>query len=201
MGLTHVPPEQVATIVTALDMTAPPRPAPLPPSPFRLVRWPAPHPDRYRALFRRIGARWLWFSRLAMDDAALRLITDDPAVEIFAVVDRQGIEIGLLELDLRQAGECDLSYLGFIPELAGKGHGRWLIAQALGLAWRRSVRRVSVRTCTLDHPAALGLYRKSGFQAYARSVETFADPRLAGLLPREAAPQIPLFDSAARTAS
>lgn len=197
MALSPVPAGQIATIVTSLDMVARPRPAPLPASPLRLVRWPAPQPDRYRALFRRIGAPWLWFSRLAMDEPALLGIIADPAVEVFAVVDRQDIEIGFLELDFRHAGACELGYFGFVPELAGKGHGRWLMALALGLAWRKGIEHVWVHTCTLDHPAALGFYRKSGFRPFMQAIETFADPRLAGLLPRSAAPQIPLFDPAA----
>ncbi|MET0269982.1 MAG: GNAT family N-acetyltransferase [Sphingomonas sp.] len=197
MGFTVVPPGQIAAIVTVLEMRAAPRPRPLPATPFRLVRWPAPPPDRYRALFRRIGERWLWFSRLVLDDSALTAIVHDPRVEVYAVADRQGVEIGLLELDFRAEAACELAYVGFVPELAGRGHGGWLVAQALSLAWRKGIARVSVRTCTLDHPAALPLYRKSGFRPVSRGVETFADPRRAGLLPRAAAPQIPLLDPAA----
>ena len=42
MGLIAVPPGEVATIVTTLEMTKRPLPAPIPGSPLRLVRWPAP---------------------------------------------------------------------------------------------------------------------------------------------------------------
>lgn len=194
MGLTRVPPGQLATVVTSLAMNHAPRPRPLPPSPFRLVRWSEPRPAAYRALFRRVGEPWLWFSRLVMNDAALLAIIADPAVEVFAVADRQGIEIGLLELDFRTPGNCELAYFGLVPELAGQGHGGWLMAHALGLAWRKDIERVWVHTCTLDHPRALGFYLSSGFAPFARSVEIFADPRLAGILPREAAPQIPLLE-------
>lgn len=41
-----------------------------------------------------------------MDDAALTAIIHDPAVSVFAVVDRAGIEVGLLELDHRKAGNA-----------------------------------------------------------------------------------------------
>ena len=196
MPLDPVPPGKLAAIVTSLEMWARPRPAPMPVAPFRLARWPAPGLDAYRALFRRIGAPWLWFSRLAMTDADLATIIRDPAVEIFAVTDAHGIEVGLLELDFRIAGECELAFFGFIPELAGQGHGRWLMANALALGWRSGIGRMWVHTCTLDHPGALGFYRKAGFTPYARFIETFADPRLAGLLPRDAASQIPLFEDA-----
>jgi hypothetical protein len=54
---------------------------------------------------------------------------------------------------------------------------------------------VSVNTCTLDHPAALKAYLNAGFTAVKRAFESFPDPRLAGLLPEQSAPQIPLIDA------
>ena len=77
--------------------------------------------------------------------------------------------------------------------LAGRGHGRWLLAEALRLAWRDRVSRVHVHTCSLDHPAALAAYRRAGFSPYRRSVERFPDPRLLGILPSDCAPQVPVL--------
>jgi ribosomal protein S18 acetylase RimI-like enzyme len=51
-----------------------------------------------------------------------------------------------------------------------------------------------VHSCTLDSPQALGFYRRAGFVPYAREVEIFADPRIAGVLPRDAAPHVPLLE-------
>ncbi|KTF68484.1 GNAT family N-acetyltransferase [Sphingomonas sp. HT-1] len=198
MGLLPVANDQIATIVTALEMRERPRPRPLPLSPFRLVHWPAPDSDKYRALFRRVGTPWLWFSRLVMEEAALRRILDDSAVMVHAVVDRAGVEVGMLELDYRSTGTCELSFVGLVPEITGKGHGNWLMGHALALAWRKDVTRVWVHTCTLDHPAALGFYRRHGFLPYQRTIETFADPRSAGILPAEAAPHIPCLVPVAR---
>jgi GNAT superfamily N-acetyltransferase len=194
MGLTPLQPGELAAIVTSLEMRERPRPRPLAPAPLQLVRWRTPAPDAYRALFRRVGSRWLWFSRLMLDDAALTAIIHHDDVQVYAVLDRAGIEVGLLELDFRQPGEAEIAFLGLIPELAGKGHGRWLMGHALALAWQPTVTRVWVHTCTLDHPSALGFYRAQGFRPFARAVEQFADPRLLGVLPRDAAPQIPLLD-------
>ncbi|MEI9849568.1 MAG: GNAT family N-acetyltransferase [Sphingomonas sp.] len=198
MGLTPVPGDQLATVVTSLEMTGKPPLRPLPDSHLRLVEWNRPAPDRYRTLFRRIGEPWLWFSRLVMDDERLIGTIHDPDVSIFAAADPRGIEVGMLELDFREPNQCELSFLGLVPELAGQGHGKWLMAQALQRAWRPGVERVWVHTCTLDHPAALGFYRRHGFVAYKRTVETFADPRLAGVLPLEAAPQIPCLGTSSR---
>ena len=192
MALLPVGEGELATVVTRLEMTAPPVPRPLPPSPLALVPWRRPEPAKYRALFRRVGARWLWFSRLALDDDALRAITGD-GVEVYVVADGAGVEVGMLELGFREAGVCELAYVGLVPELAGRGHGRWLLAQALMLAWRKGVARVHVHTCTLDHPAALPAYLRAGFVPVGRVIETFPDPRLIGLLPAGCAPQIPLL--------
>jgi GNAT superfamily N-acetyltransferase len=191
--LTDIPPGHLGAVVTFLAMTERPRPAPLPASPLRLERWKDPEPARYRVLFERVGARWLWFSRLAMEEERLR----SEIQEVHAVVDRAGVEVGMIELDFRTAGECLIRFLGLVPELAGKGHGRWLCAQTLALAWRPGVRRVAVNTCTLDHPAALPSYLRAGFRAYRRAFESFPDPRLSGLLPAECAPQLPVVRSPA----
>ena len=198
MGLIPVPDDQLATVVTSLEMREKPRPKPMAPSPFRLAHWPAPASDKYRALFRRVGEPWLWFSRLVIAEESLRRILDDSRIEVYAVVDRAGIEIGMIELDFRNAGTCELSYFALVPELTRQGHGKWLMGQALALAWRPGIERVWVHTCTLDHPSALGFYQRHGFVPYKRTVETFADPRLSGTLSPEAAPHVPCLGSLRR---
>jgi GNAT superfamily N-acetyltransferase len=195
MPLNPMPAGQLATIVTSLEMLERPPLRPMPSSPLRLVRWAAPELARYRALFRRVGEPWLWFSRLAMSDDDVHMIISVARVQVFAVEDRSGIELGMLELDFRERGMCELAYFGLVPELAGQGYGRWLMAQALAFAWTKDVKRVWVHTCTLDHPSALGFYRAQGFTAVKRAIETFTDPRALGLLPQDAAPQIPYLAS------
>jgi GNAT superfamily N-acetyltransferase len=188
MALIELPPGEVGAVVTYLEMIERPRPRPLPGSPLRLARWRDVEPDKYRLLFRRVGGPWLWYSRLLMDDATLLA----NVAEVHAVVDRAGIEVGMLELDFREAGQCLIRFLGLVPELAGRGHGKWLFAQMLALAWRKGVERVRVNTCSLDHPAALPSYLRAGFRPYRRAFESFPDPRLTGVLPADAAPQVPL---------
>ncbi len=185
--------DQLATIVTSLEMLERPRARPLPESQLQLVRWAKPLLASYRTLFRRVGEPWLWFSRLVMEDGEVEAIIHHPDIAIWAVVDRLGVEVGILELDFRQHGEAEIGYFGIVPELAGKGHGRWLMAHCLAQAWRPEVERVWLHTCTLDHPSALGFYKRSGFTPFARAVETFPDPRVTGLLPLDVAAHIPLL--------
>jgi GNAT superfamily N-acetyltransferase len=186
----------LATVVTYLEMHAPPD-RPVPPSSLSLRRIEAPTLAEYRALFRRIGEPWLWFSRLVMADDKLAAIIEHPRVELFAVIDGTGRDVGMLELDFREDGECELAFVGLIPDLAGHGHGRWLLAEALNRAWHSGVSRVHVHTCTLDHPAALAAYRRAGFTPFKRAVERFPDPRLLGILPAASAPHVPLLGTPA----
>jgi GNAT superfamily N-acetyltransferase len=190
--------DDLVAVVTFLEMRKPPAPE-VPPSPLSLHRIENPQPKTYRALFRKVGAKWLWFSRLIMEDSKLSVIICDRDVELFAIRDTSGTEVGMLELDFREAGECELSFVGLIPELSGQGHGRWLLAEAVTRAWRDGVRRVHVHTCTLDHPAALAAYRRAGFTPYRRAIERFPDPRLLSILPLDCAPQSPVLGTLAST--
>jgi GNAT superfamily N-acetyltransferase len=192
MSYESVPSGELAAVVTYLEMCSPPDHQ-VPSSDLSLRRVEVPQPEHYRELFRRIGAPWLWFSRLVIDDAHLATIIQHPMVELDAVLDEAGREVGMLELDFREPHECELAFIGLVPELSGKGYGKWLLAEAVRRAWREGVDRVHVHTCSLDHPAALGAYRRAGFTPYKRAIERFPDPRLLGILPRDCAPQIPLL--------
>lgn len=190
MSLENLPAGELAAVVTYFEMREAPA-APVPASSLQLRRIEA-NSEAYRALFRKVGAPWLWFSRLAMADAELTAIIADSQVELFEVAAVEAV-VGMLELDFRVAGECEIAFVGLVPELSGQGHGRWLLAEAVHRAWRDGVARVHVHTCTLDHPAALSAYRRAGFVAYKRAIERFADPRLTGILPADSAPQVPLL--------
>ena len=192
MSYDPLPDGELAAVVTYLEMRAPPDQQ-VASSPLTVKPVDVPAPEHYRTLFRSIGARWLWFSRLIIDDAHLAEIIQHPKVELYSIADGDDREVGMLELDFRTAGECELAFLGLVPELSGKGHGRWLLSQALRLAWREGVDRVHVHTCSLDHPAALPAYLRAGFTPYRRAIERFPDPRLTGILPRDCSPQVPLL--------
>ncbi len=186
---------ELGAIVTSLEMASRPPLRAMPASELRLERWQAPTAKKYRTLYRRIGEPWLWFSRLELSDADLLQIIHDPMVRIWAVLDRRGIKVGILELDFRLPEQCEIAFFGLVPELTGKGHGKWLMAMVLQMAWAEAdMQRLWVHTCTLDGPHALTFYQRSGFVAYQRQLETFPDPRITGLIPRDAAPHIPLID-------
>ena len=193
-GYSDVPAGKLANVVTCMQMLSPPaarseRADP----PWELRRESTPSVDWYRELFARVGEEWLWFSRLVMPTAKLESILRNPAVEVYAL-SSHGRDEGLLELDFRETGTCELAFFGLSNRLLGQGAGRWLMNRGLERAWAHPIQRLWVHTCTLDHPAALAFYLRSGFQVYERRVEVADDPRLIGLLPRAAGPHIPIIE-------
>jgi GNAT superfamily N-acetyltransferase len=192
-GYTDVPPGKLAAVVTSLEMLAPAAPRAVPELTAASVRAIlSPDAGWYRDLYARVGAEdWLWFSRLKLSTDALQAIIQHPKVEIFALT-IDGRDEGLLELDFRVDGECELAFFGVTSQLIGRGAGRLLMKTAIEHAWSRPIRRFWVHTCTLDHPGALQFYIRSGFRPYRRQIEIADDPRLSGLIPETAAPHVPI---------
>ena len=193
-GYTDVPSGKMATVVTYLQMLSRPATKADPPGSDRLSLERIDPADvaRYLAIYRTLGERWMWFSRIVMETAALSAILNHPANEAHAVR-RDGVDCGLLELDFREAGVCEIAFFGLYDSEVGTGAGRWLMNRALAKAWQADVARVWVHTCTFDHPGAPDFYWRSGFSAYKTAIEVCDDPRLNGKMRREAAPHVPLI--------
>ncbi len=147
---------------------------------------------RYRTLFHRVGDDYLWAARLLLPESELERYLRHSNVEAYALVTSAGDE-GLLELDFRVDGECEISLFGVASSLIATGAGRWLMNHALNIAWSRPIERFWLHTCTLDHPSALSFYERTGFKPYERKVEIYDDPRRLGLTRSDAAPQVPIL--------
>jgi GNAT superfamily N-acetyltransferase len=192
-GYYELPPGKLANVATYLEMKALPERelAPLAPD-FLLVPVGDMSTSAYRTHFKAVGQDLLWFSRLLMADDKLRSVLDNPAIQsfVFQAPDKM---LGLLELNFEDVAHCELAFFGLVPEAVGNGLGRMLMDEAIRRAFAKPIGRLWLHTCTLDHPAAMPFYLRSGFTPYARMVEIHDDPRLQGKLPLTAAPQIPLL--------
>jgi len=193
-GYTDLPPGLIANVVTYLQQPVAPV-APRPPADprDRVDSLRSPPNAWYRALYRRIGDRWLWFGRQTKDEAALAAILQAPTTEILAL-DRGGETIGFAELDWSVAETVEIVMFGVVAEASGTGAARFLMDHARARAAAEGVRRIWLHTCTFDHPAAIPFYRRAGFVPYKFAIEVAPDPRLTGELPREAGPHVALID-------
>lgn len=86
VGYSDVPRGHIASVVTDLEMLSRPATAEQP-LPEGITLTPASRVslDAYRALFREVGADWLWFSRLFMADEELAATLGHPDVDIQVV--------------------------------------------------------------------------------------------------------------------
>jgi GNAT superfamily N-acetyltransferase len=163
----------------------------LPPAGAEVRRIAPPTVAGYRFLYESVGEPWLWHERRLLSDPALAAIIGHPRIDLLGLTIDQRIA-GFAELDGRRSPDIKLAYFGLLPRFIGRGIGPWLLAQVLEQARRAGPRRLLVNTCSFDHPAALPLYRRFGFEPVRSVVREILDPRLTGLLPRHAAPHIPL---------
>ncbi|MBF9035202.1 GNAT family N-acetyltransferase [Rhodobacterales bacterium HKCCE2091] len=118
----------------------------------------------FLALYDAVGREWEWQDRHLQDPADVQAFLSDPRMELWTLTASGWIH-GFFQLDFPEPGVCDLAYFGLVPEAVGKGLGRRLLTIAIAKAWaREGVETLTVNTCTLDHPAALPLYRSMGFE-------------------------------------
>jgi GNAT superfamily N-acetyltransferase len=191
-GYTDLAPGKIAAVVTYLEMLERPDLAGISSGAVQLRRVQNPQLDWYRSLYQRAGAQWLWFSRMEMADDRLRELLNLPSTELF-VAKHEDSEIGIAELDRSQAPNVEITSFALLPPAIGKGLGKAFMLELLRHAWTEATARVWLHTCTLDSPVALNFYIRCGFRPYKRAIEVADDPRIRGILPEDAAPQIPII--------
>ncbi len=170
-------PKILETTVTYLAMAArPPHLPPMPTAPrLALMRAENIPLHFYRYLYRAVGGSWLWVERLDLSDEALAEKVHADSVEIF-VLYANGSPGGYYELDFADPKSTKLVYFGLMNELTGMRIGPWLLGTAVSEGFSRGATEILVNTCTMDHPAALPLYQRLGFNPIRREVRSLRIP-------------------------
>lgn len=177
--------------VTYLKMTSPParkiRRSPKLNMQVELSKIEKPSVNFYRQIYAEVGLPWLWYERTEVPDEALLKIINHKKVAIY-VLFVGGKPAGFAELDSRQppnnnVRDLHLAYFGLMPKYTGCGLGTFFINSIVDIAWKDDIRRIWLRTCSLDHPAALHTYQKAGFVIYGRETCLIEDPRELNIIP------------------
>ena len=171
--MSGVDPGGIPVTVTFLEMHAPPRNRSHPPL-NRHVALLKTHDiplHFYRYLTDRVGRKWHWVNTLRMSDEALQAAVHAPGRDI-RVLYLDGAPAGFFDLKPQPPDAVELAFFGLMEHALGQGLGTWFLGAALEAAWSHAPSRVSVQTCTLDHPAALPLYQKMGFEPFGQTQET-----------------------------
>jgi GNAT superfamily N-acetyltransferase len=164
--------ERVKVAITWLEMPGRPE-GPYPPLPtgplVSLIRAEHPPVDYFLYLYDHVGRHFEWTDRHQDDPEALRAFLHDPDVSLFSML-YEGWPAGFFLLDWREDGVCELAYFGISSEVLGQGYGKWLLGEAVRIGWDRAgVDKMTVNTCSLDHPRALPMYQRMGFEPVRRT--------------------------------
>src|SRR5262245_47988260 len=102
---------QLSTVITYMEMLAPPQRllvAPPPHLKLALLRAEKPTISFSRYLYDTVGREWWWWERKRLDDAELAAITRHPSYETY-VLYVGGVPAGYFELDRRETGVAELA--------------------------------------------------------------------------------------------
>jgi len=178
--------------VTYMELTEPPGSgAPLVPKGAVFTRKTDITVLAYRKIVLQVGEDWLWWERVVLDDEELRQSIEDPGTE-FHFLHVWNEFAGFVEHYESGVDARAIRYFGLMPGYIGRGLGGYMMQAFIHAVWRPGVERITLDTCDLDHPGALGFYRHHGFVETSGEVLEAEDPRETGVLRRDAAPHIPL---------
>jgi len=156
---------KVEVVKSFLEMEARPdypRPAIVGSSQTALIRAEKPPVWFFLDLYSAVGASYEWTDRHNQNPDELKEWLRSPQVNLFTFL-RLGWPHGFFVLDTREAEVCELAYFGLVEEAVGKGLGKYLLHTAIHTGWdQKGVTRMTVNTCTLDHPRATDLYFSAG---------------------------------------
>jgi GNAT superfamily N-acetyltransferase len=137
---------------------------------FELKRLINPDIDYYREIFKKIGSNWGWTGRLLLSNDELAEVLSNDKIETY-LLHKDSKLTGLFELDCRENGKIELVYFGLIPEMIGKGAGKYMMIEATRIAWSYKPVIFWLHTCEFDSPVALEFYRKAGFEVYDQKIQ------------------------------
>ncbi|MEM9344662.1 MAG: GNAT family N-acetyltransferase [Pseudomonadota bacterium] len=124
----------------------------------------AVHPPRwwFLTLYDAVGRDYAWEDGQQEPPERLQAYLDD-GKNMYTLM-REGVPAGFFMLDISKDDVTDLTYFGLVPHAIGQGLGTYLLRTAILTGWQREgITRMTVNTCTLDHPRALAHYQKNGF--------------------------------------
>jgi GNAT superfamily N-acetyltransferase len=185
-------PAEIDVVTTFLEMTEKPKhpPSARPMGSYALMRLDRPPVGYYRYLYNTVGEPWFWTDRRRMSDDELASEIHAEGVDIF-VLHSAGVPAGYVEIDSRSKPQIAIQCFGLMPDFIGRGLGRYLMNWSVDFAWSLGASRLTVDTCTLDHPKALESYQRAGFRPIRREHARIVDPRLEGLIPTHVEPRLP----------
>ncbi|HEU5165154.1 MAG TPA: GNAT family N-acetyltransferase [Chitinophagaceae bacterium] len=154
--------------VTFLEMHEPREfPVPLEGTRFELLPKPV-SVNEYRKYYYGVGEKHFWLDRMVMPDEEVFEKINAGNVDIFVFYVNKEVA-GYIEF-VKEEKYAEILYFGLMPAFIGKGYGKYFLQWVIAKAWGYKPYWIQLNTCTLDHPNALGNYKKAGFTEVRKEV-------------------------------
>ena len=116
--------------------------------------------------YKQVGKEHRWIDRLVWDDNKWISYVENPKVKTYILKDIENL-VGYFEIIFDfQKKHSEIAYFGILSEYLGKKYGGYLLSEAITKSFEKSIERVWVHTCSLDHKNALKNYQARGMKIF-----------------------------------
>ena len=121
--------------------------------------------------YKNIGKKHKWIDRLAWSEEKWISYVSSENIETYVLKYKDDL-VGFFELILHQENkEIEIAYFGVLEEYQNKKLGSYLLSEAIKESFhKKSVERVWLHTCSLDHKNALNNYLARGMKIFKTEI-------------------------------
>jgi ribosomal protein S18 acetylase RimI-like enzyme len=121
--------------------------------------------------YKNIGKKHKWIDRLAWSEEKWISYVSSENIETYVLKYKDDL-VGFFELILHQENkEIEIAYFGVLEEYQNKKLGSYLLSEAIKESLhKKSVERVWLHTCSLDHKNALNNYLARGMKIFKTEI-------------------------------
>ena len=116
--------------------------------------------------YKQVGKNYRWIDRLVWDNNRWINYLENQNIETYILKEKENL-VGYFEtiFDLEKK-HSEIAYFGILNEYFGKKYGGYLLSEAINKSFKKSINRVWVHTCSLDHRNALKNYQARGMKIF-----------------------------------
>ena len=121
--------------------------------------------------YKNVGKKHHWVDRLVWTEKQWITYISDPNLKTYVLKNDENF-VGYFELLSHQdKNEIEIAYLGLLEEYQNKKLGSYLLSEAIKESLhKKSVERVWLHTCSLDHKNALNNYLARGMKIFKTEI-------------------------------
>ena len=138
---------------------------------FRVLQLTTPSPEFNWFMYQIIGPDYRWGGRNDWSKENWTAFVSKPSLETWLAY-QDGNPVGYYEMELMKDRTIKIHCVGLIKKYIGLGLGAHLLSHCVDRGWQHNPTKITLNTCSHDHPRALPNYLKRGFRMEDNSIES-----------------------------